>query len=407
MAMWRRVWAWFAMGIPVACGSDPAPPPPASAVVELVHVVGDAGTTGTRFCVFVSRGETTPAGGRTCSEPREFRLFPDDDGGEPRHCISRSSSEAGSSRLPASATGGLQDLVEDPDKARELVEGAVAEIERALAPRGKKISAAAILGTSGFRDEAGRIVEGRYDGLFRSVAQVFEMRQVPVVTRTLRPEEEARFSWTTIRFLHLHNDAFSVIETGGGGCHFATGKSDAEYADVTSASDPIGTSRAWQTYAADDVRAAEITALKEPLFKPCYSGSSADPTGQDAAACVAFLRARLFDGSAIARAAAEVRPEGRPLYGMGALTADDIHAAAVDECARPQKDARGYIKHQSCFALAFQEAFLRTAAGDGGVVRNGVESWPRGASISPGGEFPACKDSTIQIAIDPGPEPQL
>lgn len=87
------------------------------------------------------------------------------------------------------------------------------------------------------------------------------------------------------------------------------------------------------------------------------------------------------------------------------MTLEEIHAATVMECSRPQKDGLGFIKHQGCFALAFQETFLRTAGGDGAVIRNGIESWPRGASISPGGEFPACKDSTIKVETDSDPEP--
>ena len=405
------------LAVVAACSSDPATPVVANDPgVELVHLVGDGGSTGTRFCVFVTRkyAATKDAAG-SCAEPREFRLFKGSDGKE-THCISKSSYDANSTKLPITATGGLQDLAQDPAKGGELVEQAIVEVEKALTAHGKKLSAAAILGTSGFRDDTGTIQEAPYVDLWKSVSQVFEKRQIPVVTRALHADEEARFAWTTIRFLHLQNQAFSTIETGGGGCNFATGEAGAEYKDVKSASDPIGTSRAWHAYAADDLRQVEIPTLKEPLFKACYSGKSADATGQDATACVAFLKSRVFDASSINQTAKQLLPAAgaRTLYGMGpawnglfttyfpgkgSVSLKDVHLAAVDECARPQKDARGYIPHMSCFAISFQEAFLQTAAGSDGVIRNGIESWPRGASVSPGGEFESCKDSTIKVTV--------
>jgi hypothetical protein len=72
----------------------------------------------------------------------------------------------------------------------------------------------------------------------------------------------------------------------------------------------------------------------------------------------------------------------------------------VEECSRPQQDGRGFIKHHSCYAVAYAEAFLRTVPGGEGGIRNGVESWPRGASVSPGGEFPGCKDASIRVILD-------
>lgn len=409
--MWRGLTLGTLALVAACSGGDPAPGASTNAV-ELIHLVGDAGTTGTRFCVFITKKDANPP---TCSEPREFRLFRDKDGKD-QHCITRDSADSKSTKLPATATGGLQDLVGDLDSLDALIEGATVEVETALSARKKTIAGVAILGTAGFRDATGQVEEAKYAELWKRIASVYERRQLPVTARAMRPEDEARYSWLTIRFLHQRQGAaFSVIETGGGGCHFATGDDSAEYKDVKSASDPFGTSKLWQQYAADDVRAPEIATLKEPAFKVCYSGKPADPTGQNAEECVAFLRARAFDSAALA-AAAKAQPAGRPLYGMGpawnglfntyfpqrgSVSVADIHQIVVEECSRPVAEARGFIKHQSCFAAAFQEAFLRVTAGDTAVIRNGVESWPRGASISPGGEFPACKDSSIKVTLDP------
>lgn len=346
-------------GAPGVAGS---PPGAASPPTRIVHLVVDAGSSGTRFCLW----NVTPAPG-ACTAPERI--------GE---CLRPSEGKGLHSMTPA--------------EIRALLDTSLQTLQ-SRAP----IARAVLLATGGFRDEQGRIDASRpgFDAQWSAVREAFVRARIPAVARPIGGEEEGRLGWLGVAQHLRPAGAFTTIETGGATCQLATAADPAAaFADVRAVSDVIGQNHTWKRFAG------------QPAFRVCAAGS-ADPAGQDADACAALIEREVFAPS---RLRAAIPPERRPLYALGtpwnyiftrftphapghptatSVTLAQLRAIARKYCAlspaQISAEADTYGPERVCYMLSYHVAFLRSMGGaDEGAVRitNGEESWERGAAIT-------------------------
>jgi len=310
-----------------------------------IHLVIDAGSTGTRFCLYgVSRDaagacqvQSLPAPYDTCR--------------------------------PVRAPNGLADL--GPERAVQVVEQGLADIDAATRAR---IAGGALLGTGGFRRQA----EAHNDAVFRALRARFADRIGTM--RVLTGEMEAELAWESMRQVGATRP-LSIIETGGATVQFASGDDARRLAAVSA---PIGMTTAYR----DVLRRAERECIAEEGRQPAF------------AACRAFIAGSVFGGSPLERfmAAQPADVTDRQLHGMGApwgaifrfggrdrFTAAELAAAGESICATPVGALRAkfgdeWDPRRLCFLFAYQSAFLEAVRGR--EIAKGDESWPRGAAGS-------------------------
>lgn len=223
------------------------------------------------------------------------------------------------------------------------------------------------------------------------MSEAFREAGVPdtaIVARGIPGAMEGRLSWLTSQFLlnGASPAGHNMLETGGASVQVATGTS---YADVPWESDTNGSDKTWKTFAADDIRQTNIPTLKRPEFKVCYSGDVNSAGEQDAAACIALLRAEVFDDNKrVVKLAAlhagrmatrvyytmgnswKFNVFGRLGTGVNQTTYDAMVAKAADLCSKPMSalPASDSRRHQACFALAFNIAFLDALIDQGAMT---------------------------------------
>ncbi len=318
--------------------------PPRLDQVESVHLVIDAGSSGTRFCYFALRHSDDSCQSSILADPySECREM--------------------------EAENGLADLGEE--KAEKLLAGVLDTMEEDLRT---KLTGAALLGTGGFR----RQTQARQNAIVKRLEKVFADRHLSAVVRVLSGEDEGRLAWRTMQSSVA--GGHRTIETGGATIQYASGIS---YADTAAVSAPLGMNDSFEKLQHDSA------------FLVCYGDK------KDYAGCKALLSGRIFRNSSIQKFM-DSRPDSdsrRPLFGMGAPwkavfrlagNPDRISATALDELGRQtcsnsteQLISRGIpAKHapRTCYLLAFQAAFL--SATGSSEIRRGGESWPRGASLT-------------------------
>jgi exopolyphosphatase/pppGpp-phosphohydrolase len=323
-----------------ACAQQPA-----------VHLVIDAGSTGTRFCPFAV--ERSRDACDIAAAPKPLNAC-----------------------QPVSAPNGLADL--GPEAAVRVLERGFAAMDPDLRERVREV---ALLGTGGFR--AKPATDQR--AVMQAAEQFFATKGVRAKASVLSGEDEGRLAWLTIRSL-TGSRAHTILETGGATVQLATGVD----ARIRAVSAPVG-----MTVTLRELRS-------DPRIERCYAPNATSRT-TSASACAALIGERIFGPSSIATAG--LSGTG-PTYGMGLawesvftyagkneITRSELEALAAKYCAMtPEEIVRSGVKPEfadrACYLLAYHVAQV-AAPGFIETIRRGSESWPRGAAVS-GEYFEGC-----------------
>lgn len=327
--------------------------------IHPLHLVIDAGSTGTRFCVFAVERDASGA----CHAP---------------HSGAAESAAAGACRS-VPAPNGLADL--GPAEAARVVESGLAQFSPDTA---RRITGATLLGTGGFRRQPEAAQQAILDALRTRFGARGEasIRRIEVLSGSM----EGVLAWRAMQELGA-TPPFAIVEIGGATVQYATSEA------ATSA--PIGLTAVTNALAASG-RGAECRVD--------------DSRGAGFAACRAAVAATpVKDAASLAPRSGAAAPI--TLYGLGApwsatfamarterLAATEIDALGERVCRLDANAARGvtgdhWSPRLACMLLAYQSVLLEAL--DAREVRRGGESWPRGAAVS-AEFFPDCAASTVR-----------
>ncbi len=303
----------------------------------------------------------------------ELRLIFDAGSSGTRLCLYRVERSGGSCRAldargfeecrPIPSKDGLARL--GPALSRDVIDAGLHMLDAQTRAR---ISSSALLGTGGFREKT----EAQQLAVLDAVDEAMKKGGLKGRSAVLTGEEEALLAWDTVRQV-TGSVSHTTLETGGATVQIASGQNQASKA----ISAPIG-----------------MNQVREVLQKDPAFGSACEKGNYDV--CRALVLKRIADSpirAFVAQLSAEERR--RPLYGLGTpwrivfqsagketLTIEEIHQLGRQKCLGPEG-------RRECFLFAYQGALIQSAGGSG--IRDGRESWPRGAAAS-ARFFPDCSD---------------
>ncbi|MCR9141946.1 MAG: hypothetical protein NXI24_06820 [bacterium] len=335
-----------------------------------LHLVIDAGSSGTRLCLFeIQRSCDTDSQACACHAP-EART-------------------AGQS----TGAGTCQSIPDSPGLATLPPAGAATALarglEQSLAPAIiERLQGAVLLGTGGFRQVPAERRAAIVQALSSELKHNIEASGVAVLSGS----DEGRLAWLAMREIE-ESSSHAILETGGASVQFAGGPDSQA---IESISLPIGINKAFESLQSD------------PQLARCYPFGA--PDGQtDFDDCRAAIRRAVFSDAAaksLTKAAAGARDAGDDagrLFGLGSswravFAGMDQSKVSLSEllhfgrrvCAErkltEQERTSKYLKRR-CYLYAYQSVLLEETGFD--RITRGNESWPRGAAIS-GEFFPAC-----------------
>jgi hypothetical protein len=306
-----------------------------------LHMVLDAGSSGTRICLFgVSRKDN------------RCRAF---------------DTTFGCKDVPAS--GGLAD---QGAAAKATVEKALAMVSTEDL---RRVQAAALLGTGGFR----RLPEARQKTVLGFAGEAFQSTSFSASMKVLSGEDEGTLAWAALAE-RTGSDAHAIVEIGGATVQIAAGRR--------------GNLRAISTK--DGMNdAAKILTEQSACFT-----SRGD-------ACRADVRTRVFSSSALGGFSASLNAEQKqlPLYGLGApwnavfarartseLSLADLEKQTAGVCSQPVENLKSSMPEEHARRACYLHSYALELLAVTGFsrIRQGGESWPRGAAVS-GQYFSACR----------------
>lgn len=306
-----------------------------------LHLVLDAGSSGTRICLF----GVAAADGRCHAYDTTF----------------------GCKDVPAS--GGLAD---QGPAAKSTVEKALRLL---TADELRRVQAAALLGTGGFR----RLPEAQQKSVLGYAGEAFQSTRFAGTLKVLSGEDEGLLAWAALGE-RTGSDEHAIVEIGGATVQIAAGRR--------------GSVRAISTK--DGMNdAARMLTDKSPCFTTRGS------------ACREEVRSKIFSSSALGGFYSSLSPEHKnlPLFGLGApwnavfaraksteLTAEDLQKQTADVCAQSVESLKASMPEEhakrACYLHSYTLELLKLIGSP--RIRQGGESWPRGAAIS-GQYFPMCR----------------
>jgi hypothetical protein len=339
----------LAVALLAACHHGPMP----RSADEAVHLVIDAGSSGTRYCAF--RVASARAG--QCSIVAKPVSNP---------CVD------------IAARNGLADL-EPAEVERVLSDG----LRQLPAEVRANVRSAALLGTGGFR----RRPEADQLQTIGVIERWFERERIPASAKVISGDEEGRLAWFAVRELN-GSRRHTIIETGG--------------ATVQIASGVDGVVRALSTATGMNDSRRKLQA--DGRYRSCQSNDDS-ATGQDAERCIALISEQVFSDSTHANPGFAIDATA---YGLGApwialfdryLKADRVDltslrglADRVCKLSAAEVVAAGYddgpFAATACYLSSYHVAQIEATRTIKQVLRGG-ESWPRGAAVD-GKYFSSC-----------------
>ncbi len=368
-----------------------------------VHLIVDIGSSGSSLCMFPVRISSLGGTAPRCQV-----------GNLPPVC---SKSKGGLATHSLGLTG---------DAVDALVAQRLGTAWQALGDKAKggrpdwraKVSAAAALGTGGFRDPVTGVQLQRpeWSLLWASVDRFLrgESKLNQIVARPLTGSEEGQLAWHGVRESLRPTETFAIMEVGGATVQLAL-------ADVPTETAPV--------VAVSDVRGQDVTfdrfakAGPRPDFAVCYSPNQRQL--QNGKACIDFLFNQVFADARVTGLAAVTSP--RRVYALGAawlgllrelpssppwsvksdrelpsqVRLEDLRTLASWICPMSDQQLLAIAPHsyeakrgigRTCYSVAYHAAYFQAIAhvAEGAtVVPGGDEQWARGAATS-GQFFPDC-----------------
>ncbi len=306
-----------------------------------LHMVLDAGSSGTRICLF----GVTRAGDRCRAFDTSF----------------------GCKDVPAA--GGLAD---QGRAAKSTVEKALSMVS---AEDLRRVQAAALLGTGGFR----RLPDAEQKSVLGFAGEAFQSTSFAGTLKVLSGEDEGVLAWTALGE-RIGSDEHAIVEIGGATVQIAAGRR--------------GSVRAISTK--DGMNdAAKMLTEKSACFTTRGS------------ACKEEVRSKIFAASTLGGFYASLSQEQRnlALFGLGApwnavfaraktseLTGADLEKQTAEVCAQSVESLKSAMPEEhakrACYLHSYAFELLKITGAS--RIRQGGESWPRGAAIS-GNYFPVCR----------------
>ncbi len=368
-----------------------------------VHLVLDIGSSGTSLCMFPV--SVAPLGGPT---PR-CQV-----GSVPPVCTK--------------SKGGLASLAlgQKSDQIDALVAQRLGTAWQALGDKARggrpdwraNVTAAAALGTGGFRDPStgAQLQRPEWTSLWASVDRFLrhESKLSQVVARPLSGSEEGQLAWHGVRESLRPPERFAIMEVGGATVQLALADVPTETAAVVAVSDVRGQDVTFDRFTKSGPR---------PDFAVCYSPNQRHL--QNGRACIDLLFDQVFADARVTGLAAVTSP--RRVYALGAawlgllrelpsappwsvkadrelpaqVRLDDLRTLASWICPMTDPQLLAIAPHsyeakrgigRTCYSVAYHAAYFQAIAhvAEGAkVVPGGDEQWARGAATS-GQFFPDC-----------------
>lgn len=304
-----------------------------------LHMVIDAGSSGTRVCLFgIARND------RCRAYETSF----------------------GCKDVPAK--GGLAD---QGSEAKTTIEKALS-----LPPAGdlRRIERAVLLGTGGFR----RVSEAQQKQVLAFAGQGFQSVTFPAELKVIAGEEEGRLAWLSVG--ERGSDAHAILEIGGATVQLATGRRDSVRAISTKDGMNDAAKRLTEQSACFTTRQ---TGCKTEIRSRIFAASTLG--GFSAGLSAAEKMLPLYGLGAPWNAVfAKAGKDELTLEGLE-TQADAVCAATVEslKSSMPEEHAK-----RACYLHSFALELLRTSGWT--RIKKAGESWPRGAAVS-NVYFPNCR----------------
>ena len=324
---------------------------------ESLHLVVDAGSSGTRFCLF--RIQKSSGGS----------------------CQALSLSSPYNKCQKVKAANGLADL--STTDALGVIEKGLNQFPANIRSR---IQAMALLGTGGFRRQS----RGAQKKIIAKLNAGLRTKKIKLPLHIITGGMEGKLAWRAARQLGT-DGPFAILETGGATVQLAAGPT-------------------FQKLQAKSVSAGlndSYTKLqKEPGFAHCLPSASKSPRSYQLCRGLIenFVASTGFTRFARSRS---LSLRSLPLYGVGApwgavfhftgtdkVSPSDIDILGVNYCGMSESQLiqNGVDKRfaaKTCFLISHQSALLRATGAP--LIHKGGESWPRGGAVT-NQFFGGCKD---------------
>ncbi|MCE9597657.1 MAG: hypothetical protein K8S54_06780 [Spirochaetia bacterium] len=307
-----------------------------------IHMIFDAGSSGTRVCLFaVSRTDRCRA----------------------------SDTEFGCKDIKAE--NGLADL--GPGGAEQTVRRGLDMLDESSR---KRVTGAALLGTGGFR----RISVAGQQAVLKQSGSVLLPQGYPSVLRVITGDEEGRLAWLSVRE-KLGSSKHTIVEIGGATVQIATGADK----QIRSVSTPDGMNDGIKKLKSDSAcfKIGRLEDCRKEIQENIFRNSGL----------------RTFAGGMT------LEEKSRPLYGLGApwnaifktagrnnLSSSDLLKQAVSTCGKSiadlSRDMPEAHAKRACYLHAYALELLSVTGQN--QISQGYESWPRGAAVA-GEYFDDCK----------------
>lgn len=300
------------------------------AAVRDLHLVIDAGSSGTRFCIYRMQFTSAPVNNCRIQE------------GECR---------------PVPAENGLASL--PPRKAEEVLRTGFASIPQSQKDRMVHVS---LLGTGGFR----RLSPSAQTASMNHLAGVILETGLPATVRVISGEEEALLAWRSIR-AQTGSSTHAIIETGGATMQVASGTSGTVHQSISL---PLG-----------------LNETRSRLKKEtaCFSSPSEDRFES----CRQELMPLLADLKKFPVSMSPVYGLGNPYTAIfDQLKKDEIQRSDIEASGRRICSGEQEKNPMACYLFAFHAVQLELLKVN--RIRKGTGSWPPGAALSPE-FFPSCR----------------
>lgn len=317
-----------------------------------IHLVIDAGSSGTRFCMY----------GIIFSKTENHSNF----------CKSLDILKNQNSCFEIKAPNGIADL--DEKEAKQVIQKGIETIPNEIRGRIKK---SVLLGTGGFRKKS---VEEQQKKL-SSVSKTLLQYGIDSTAKVISGEEEGILSWLSVNDV-LGDSGHAIIETGGATIQVAYGKSP----NVRSISLPVGLN--------DSFKKLSLT----PEMQFCYGEINSNKKSFQK--CKELILAKVFASNKLHNFMGKLSPVEKKLslYGMGTpwisvftiakkneITEVELETMGNKICSQKATDLKSFginkkYAKKACFLFAYQSAFLTVTKTN--KIINGNESWSRGASVA-------------------------
>ncbi|MCP5497587.1 MAG: hypothetical protein H7A23_23790 [Leptospiraceae bacterium] len=324
---------------------------------QKLHLVIDAGSSGTRFCLYEITKNTSNA------------------------CIAKSLENDYSTCKQIPAENGIAEL--GSQKGLDVIQNGFDDLNSSNPTYRDQIVQATFIGTGGFR----KYPENKYKPILESIDNYFKKEKIPSTTKVITGDEEAEYAWYSAKQIASSTN-HGILEIGGATIQIAYKNSPVEES-LIKFSEKLGSNVSFDKLSVVGVfnRFCEqpVVSYKDDLFSDCKK----------------FVYNNIFSRSDMKSFVQNNPiPKGTRVYGMGAswfatfnlaksdkLTIEEIHKIGHEFCGMDQQDIESEYNIPSkyaervCYTFSYQTALMETL--NIAVIYNGKgESYTKGVAIS-------------------------